>query len=53
MDHELLHNDRGDFDLRLSNKVKREKDKTDAGLIFKSLQSLLVLGISKCQFTIL
>ncbi|XP_028414300.1 ralBP1-associated Eps domain-containing protein 1-like isoform X2 [Dendronephthya gigantea] len=30
MDHEPLHNDRGDFDLRLNNKVKKDKDKTDS-----------------------
>ena len=29
MDHELLHNDRGDYDLRL--KAKKDKDKNEPG----------------------
>ena len=31
MDHELLHSGRGDYDLRLSNKVKKDKEKTEPG----------------------
>ena len=31
MEHELLHSDRGDLDLRLNNKAKKDKEKTEPG----------------------